>query len=128
MKKILIINGPNLNLLGKREPSVYGGRSFEDYFRELQEALAAGEATGAPIWHVPQAFNWAIVDKNMNDEAFRKTRFLTPEEVRTAPLLGAIYGAKEPQPGTHINHMVSLAEVLLTLFPNYFSPAPGSPS
>lgn len=62
--------------------------------RELQEALAAGEATGAPIWHVPQAFNWAIVDKNMNDEAFRKTRFLTPEEVRTAPLLGAIYGAK----------------------------------
>lgn len=29
---IIIINGPNLNLLGKREPSVYGSQSFEDYF------------------------------------------------------------------------------------------------
>lgn len=35
MKKILIINGPNLNLLGKREPSVYGATSFEIYFSEL---------------------------------------------------------------------------------------------
>ena len=62
--------------------------------RELQEALAAGEKTGITVWHVPQAFNWAVVDRNMSDEAFRKTRFLTREEVRTAPLLGAVYGAK----------------------------------
>jgi len=35
--KIIIINGPNLNLLGKREPDVYGSTSFEDYFLTLQK-------------------------------------------------------------------------------------------
>jgi 3-dehydroquinate dehydratase-2 len=34
--KVLIINGPNLNLLGKREPEVYGSESFESYFETLQ--------------------------------------------------------------------------------------------
>ena len=36
MKRIQIINGPNLNLLGRREPGVYGSRSFEDYLQELR--------------------------------------------------------------------------------------------
>ena len=36
MKKIQIINGPNLNLLGRREPGVYGSRSFEAYLEELR--------------------------------------------------------------------------------------------
>ena len=35
--KVLIINGPNLNLLGKREPEIYGGKSFEEYLQELRE-------------------------------------------------------------------------------------------
>ncbi len=34
--KIAIINGPNLNLLGKREVEIYGSTSFEDYFNTLQ--------------------------------------------------------------------------------------------
>lgn len=35
--KIQIINGPNLNLLGKREPEIYGSETFEDYFENLQK-------------------------------------------------------------------------------------------
>jgi 3-dehydroquinate dehydratase-2 len=34
--KILILNGPNLNLLGKREPEVYGNQTFDDYFEVLK--------------------------------------------------------------------------------------------
>lgn len=34
--KIIIINGPNLNLLGKREPEIYGNQTFEDFYNELK--------------------------------------------------------------------------------------------
>ena len=34
--KLIIINGPNLNLLGKREPEIYGNNSFDSFFSELQ--------------------------------------------------------------------------------------------
>jgi len=37
MKRIQIINGPNLNLLGQREPGIYGSSSFEQYLTELRE-------------------------------------------------------------------------------------------
>ena len=39
MKKILIVNGPNLNLLGRREPGIYGGTSFEDYLPQLRQCF-----------------------------------------------------------------------------------------
>jgi 3-dehydroquinate dehydratase-2 len=35
--KIAIINGPNLNLLGKREPEVYGNQTFEQFYQSLQQ-------------------------------------------------------------------------------------------
>jgi 3-dehydroquinate dehydratase-2 len=37
--KIQIINGPNLNLLGKREPELYGGATFEDYLESLKKSF-----------------------------------------------------------------------------------------
>jgi 3-dehydroquinate dehydratase-2 len=39
--KLLILNGPNLNLLGKREPDVYGYSSFEDFFEKLKQEYSS---------------------------------------------------------------------------------------
>jgi 3-dehydroquinate dehydratase II len=41
--RIAIINGPNLNLLGRREPGVYGHQSFEDFLQSLREKYTAVE-------------------------------------------------------------------------------------
>ena len=41
--KIIIINGPNLNLLGKREPHIYGHETFESYFEQLQATFVDAE-------------------------------------------------------------------------------------
>ena len=45
MKKIIIINGPNLNLLGKREPSIYGAESFDDFFADLKQKYKGFDLT-----------------------------------------------------------------------------------
>ena len=41
--KILILNGPNLNLLGKREPEIYGHTSFDDYLPQLRKRFPQHE-------------------------------------------------------------------------------------
>lgn len=56
--KILIINGPNLNLLGKREPDIYGNTSFETYFSQLQETYA-----GCELSYFQSNHEGALIDK-----------------------------------------------------------------
>ncbi len=41
MKKIIIINGPNLNLLGKREPDIYGDVSFDEFFDDIKDVYSS---------------------------------------------------------------------------------------
>ncbi|MDE5876210.1 MAG: type II 3-dehydroquinate dehydratase [Muribaculaceae bacterium] len=54
---IVIINGPNLNLLGQREPNVYGQRSFEDYLCELRQ-----RADGIEIMYFQSNHEGELVD------------------------------------------------------------------
>lgn len=56
--KILIINGPNLNLLGKREPHIYGKRSFEEYFETLQQ-----EFPGVTLHYFQSNHEGELLDK-----------------------------------------------------------------
>jgi 3-dehydroquinate dehydratase-2 len=55
---ILIINGPNLNLLGKREPGIYGNQSFAEYFVMLEAAFPDHALT-----HFQSNHEGAVVDK-----------------------------------------------------------------
>ena len=59
MKKIQIINGPNLNLIGKREPDIYGSVSFEKFFKELSEVYSAN----AEIQSFQSNIEGEIIDK-----------------------------------------------------------------
>lgn len=43
--KLIIINGPNLNLLGKREPEIYGSATFDHFFKQLQSKFTQVELT-----------------------------------------------------------------------------------
>ena len=56
--KILIINGPNLNLLGQREPEIYGHQSFENYLKELKNKFA-----GHTIDYYQTNHEGAIIDQ-----------------------------------------------------------------
>lgn len=56
--KLQIINGPNLNLLGQREPNVYGRRTFEDYLDELRRAYP-----GVTIDYFQSNCEGALIDK-----------------------------------------------------------------
>ncbi|MDE6177573.1 MAG: 3-dehydroquinate dehydratase, partial [Duncaniella sp.] len=56
--KILIINGPNLNMLGTREPDIYGSRSFESYLAELREMLDGEEIEYLQSNHEGDIIDW----------------------------------------------------------------------
>ncbi|MFP2994465.1 type II 3-dehydroquinate dehydratase [Spongiivirga sp. MCCC 1A20706] len=56
--KIIIINGPNLNLLGKREPEVYGSQTFEAYFEDLQNRFSDCE-----LWYYQSNVEGELINK-----------------------------------------------------------------
>ncbi len=56
--RILIINGPNLNLLGRREPEIYGSLSFDDFYHELKTRFA-----GVHFEYFQSNHEGALIDK-----------------------------------------------------------------
>ena len=56
--RILILNGPNLNLLGKREPEIYGTLSFEEYLQQLRERFPQHELS-----YVQSNHEGVLIDK-----------------------------------------------------------------
>jgi len=60
MKKILVINGPNINMLGKREPEIYGEKSYDDLLAFIKKA--ADEA-GVEVHFFQSNSEGAIVDE-----------------------------------------------------------------
>lgn len=65
MKRVLIINGPNLNLLGVREPGIYGSISMESYLESLREKYAGL----CEIEYFQSNHEGEIIDK-LHDEGF----------------------------------------------------------
>ena len=64
--EFLIINGPNLNLLGKREPEIYGNHSFEDYLEKLK-----AEFPGVSIDYFQSNVEGEIIN-TIQDAGFKK--------------------------------------------------------
>lgn len=58
MKKIIIINGPNLNLLGTREPEIYGNLSFTEFLEELKTKY-----TNVQLEHFQSNIEGELIDK-----------------------------------------------------------------
>lgn len=60
MKKILILNGPNLNLLGKRQPEIYGNQSFEEFFESLEKKY---ENEDLQLYYFQSNHEGTLIDK-----------------------------------------------------------------
>ena len=100
--KLIIINGPNLNLLGKREPEIYGSQSFDDYFLELKEKFKTVD-----LEYFQSNHEGEIIDKIhevgfIYDGIILNAGGLTHTSVSVADALG---GVKTPAVEVHISNI-----------------------
>mgnify|MGYP002985379238 CR=1 FL=1 len=113
MKKILIINGPNLNLLGKREPTVYGNDSFEDYLKQLREkypqceiAYYQSNVEGELINKIHEV-GFSYDGIILNAGAYTHTSIALSDAIRAipAPVVEAIKAVTTPVIEVHISNV-----------------------
>ena len=107
MKKIIIINGPNLNLLGKREPSIYGNDTFESFFEKLQSKY-----TEASLSYFQSNIEGELIDKIQEaDTAFDGIILNAAAYTHTSVGIGDAVGAiSTPVIEVHISNTFSREE------------------
>ena len=107
MNKIIIINGPNLNLLGKREPDIYGSQSFEGYFKSLQEDFSYLE-----LDYFQSNIEGELIDK-LHDVGFTYDGIVLNAAAYTHTSVGigdAVKGISAPVIEVHISNTFSREE------------------
>lgn len=100
--KITIINGPNLNLLGKREKSIYGDKDFESFFQELKE-----EFSDIELSYFQSNHEGALLDK-IHDIGFSEDGIVLNAGALThtsIALTDAIAGVTTPVVEVHISNI-----------------------
>lgn len=105
--KIIIINGPNLNLLGKREPEIYGSQTFEEYFLTLKNKYAQIE-----LFYFQSNHEGALVDK-IHEIGFEFDGIILNAGAYThtsIALRDAIAGIKTPTVEVHISNIYAREE------------------
>jgi 3-dehydroquinate dehydratase-2 len=105
--KIQIINGPNLNLLGKRETSIYGNQSFEEFFEDLKIRFP-----GAALHYYQSNVEGEIVNK-LHETGFDFTGIILNAGAYThtsVAIHDAIAGIKAPVIEVHISNVYSREE------------------
>ena len=107
MKKIIIINGSNLNLLGKREPEIYGSESFEAYFKSLKEQFPNLE-----LDYFQSNIEGALIDK-LHEVGFSYDGIILNAAAYTHTSVGigdAVKGISSPVIEVHISNTYSREE------------------
>lgn len=105
--KIIIINGPNLNLLGRREPEIYGNTTFEDFFVQLQSKFS-----GTELSYFQSNVEGELIDK-IHEVGFSYDAILLNAGGYThtsVAISDAIAGVKTPVLEVHISNIYKREE------------------
>ena len=100
--KLLILNGPNLNLLGKREPSIYGSETFEAYLKVLQ-----AKYTDVELHYFQSNIEGELIDK-LHEVGFSYTGVILNAAAYTHTSVGigdAVKGIETPVIEVHISNV-----------------------
>ncbi|MGK0308668.1 MAG: 3-dehydroquinate dehydratase-2 [Urechidicola sp.] len=105
--KLLILNGPNLNLLGKREPETYGSTSFNDYFISLEEKFL-----NVQLSYFQSNIEGEIIDK-LHEVGFSYDGIILNAGAYTHTSIGigdAVKGIETPTIEVHISNVYNREE------------------